>query len=692
MMPVDTRELPFGTVPFASMKVIRMNAILARCTPLARLLLSRQPLRGCGPVTAFVFTAFVAAAATFAQTPVDNGPPPNVTAAVVSIELAGSARVGSGVVVNDAGLIVTSYALAASGSKARLKYADGAETEAMGFVAARKGKDLILLKPKKASAKALPLKFFDGVPSLGGPVRLHAGPASAPYHWLNTRLLTVRAGDDMLAGLKRPLPATGNDVDTCWLAADGFLPDSGAGGAMLTVNNELLGMITATPDRSDRVHAGIHARHIAQLLKSPLTNPKPLASLKNFEDVSPIEIPESIPQALVNSGVEDRSKPLDEWISGLTLRIQAADAELVEFRPREDQLRIVAKDQVAGEREVAKQLQKVQDTAASIKPEVPRQERRNVTVEKVGSDGRTTIVNENRTVITYYFSARQKELLAALEREAADLQRKILQAQFDLKQSEFRIEKVSDDLDAGKRRVTILWNEMFLAADPLEIRGAADAERGLKALPSVTDTVGTTANTQLVKAILHLRLRQFDECEKAAVSAADLEKSLATVVQAIRGRAALLQGKKIEAAGLLGKISKKVSDDPRLLILQARIELDQGGYAAALRQLKQAEERGADSVEMGIALALIYATAPVKSATDGGKARAYAAQACEATLWRNSRALLALAAAHARLKDYEAAAEILDRAAAAAPPEEEKNFAAWKASVAQSDVLTFPWK
>lgn len=639
----------------------------------------------------FRLMAFVQVAATaHAQVPDPELPPPaQATAALVSIEVA-SGRSGSGVVVNDAGLIATSFSVAASGTKARIKYADGTETDVLGYVAARRGKDLILLRPKKPPLGLPPIKFFDGLQNPGTLVILHGGPRTAPINVLRARLLAVRAGDEVIAGFRRPLPTIGTDLDTCWLTVDGYLPETGVGGAVLTSDGQLSAMLVSTPAHTDRINFGIHSRHVAQLLKAAGTTPKALITLKNLEDTSLAGIPDSIPQALVTSGVDDRSKSIDDWFAGIALRIQTADAEQAECRPREDAQRVVAKNQVATERELTQQLQKVQDAAAAVKPELSKTERKLVTFESVQPDGSVKQGQEIRNVTTYAFSLRQKQFLANLEREANETKSRITRTQAALQQTEFRIQQTGEDLEAARRRMVILWNEMFLAADPLEIGGRAEAEKALKALPNVTDTLGTSANTLLVKAILHLRLRQFDACEAALTQAKDLDKSLDHLTLAFRGRMAYLQGKK-ESSSLLNKLPKKIPDDPRLLVVLARIELDQGNFAAALRQLKQAEERGGDAVEIGIAQALLISTTSQKG-SETPKALNAAAQACEATLWRDWRALLALSAAQARSKDYPAAAVTLERAAVSAPAGWEEKFEGWKENLARTEVLTFAWK
>ena len=196
------------------------------------------------------------------------------------------------------------------------------------------------------------------------------------------------------------------------------------------------------------------------------------------------------------------------------------------------------------ERDLTQQLQKVQDTAASVKPELSKTERKWVTFETLQPDGSVKSGQEFRNVTTYAFSLRQKQFLANLERESNEIRNRITRTQAALQQTEFRIQQTGEDLEAAKRRMVTLWNEMFFAADPLEIGGRTEAEKALKALPNVTDTLGTSANTLLVKAMLHLRLRQFDACEAALTQARDLDKSLEHLTLAFRGRMAYLQGRR----------------------------------------------------------------------------------------------------------------------------------------------------
>lgn len=637
-----------------------------------------------------LLAVFQVAAQASAQVPDPELPPPaQATAAMVSIEVAGG-RSGAGVVVNDAGLIATSFSVAASGTKARVKYADGTETDVLGYVAARRGKDIIILRPKKPPLGLAPVKFFDGLQNPGTLMILHGGPQTTPINVLRARLLAVRAGDEVVAGFKRPLPSVGTDLDTCWLTIDGYLPETGVGGAVLTSDGQLEALLVSTPAHTDRINSGVHARHVRQLLKSAASTPKALITLKNFEDAAPTDIPDSIPQALVTSGVDDRSKSIEDWFAGIALRIQTADAEQAECRPREDAQRVVAKTQVATERDLTQQLQKVQDTAASVKPELSRTDRKLVTFETVLPDGSVKPGQEVRNVTTYAFSPRQKQFLSNLEREANEIRSRIMRTQAALQQTEFRIQQAGEDLEVAKRRMVILWNELFVAADPLEIGGRQEAEKALTALPNVTDALGTNASTLLVKATLHLRLRQFDACEAAIAQARDLDKSLEHLALAFRGRMAFLQGKK-ESSALFNKLPKKIPDDPRLLMVLSRIELDQGNFAAALRHLKQAEERGGDAVEIGIAQALLISTTSQKG-SETVKALNTAAQACEATQWRNWRALLALSAAQARSKDYSAAGVSLERAAVSAPSGWEDKFVGWKENLARSEVLNFAWK
>ncbi len=160
---------------------------------------------------------------------------------------------GSGVIVDEDGWIVTNYHVVRRASKIRVTMADGTEYEAR-LVSGDQKNDLALLKidPKKK----LPfLEIASREPMLGETVVAIGNPFGYDH--------TVTKG--IISAKNRPLETEGQKFDDI-LQTDAAINPGNSGGPLINTRGELVGLNTAILAQAEGIGFAIPAKRVASLL------------------------------------------------------------------------------------------------------------------------------------------------------------------------------------------------------------------------------------------------------------------------------------------------------------------------------------------------------------------------------------------------------------------------------------------
>ena len=618
---------------------------------------------------------------------------PPVTGSIASLEISTERgnRVGSGVIVGAPHLVVTSFRLVQGASRIRAVFENNLSSEVTGIVAARQGSDLALLRLRQAPDTARPLPLAAKPAVKEDPAWLHAGIRSLPTAIIFGKVRDLRSGDEQAAHWE----ATASTVDCngWWIVTDVLLPPTGMGGALLTPTGELLGVMVGPVEKCDEVHVASDAAAIAALLQDRRDKPLPLASLRKHED----DLAESPPAGLdvdrLPPNLLRRRLPVKDRLDGLRKSLLSSEQEVTEIRRRQEHWRDEEIELSTQAAKLNREVDRLRRTRNDIRPE--ERKTRAVVREYVETDskGRSVVRSKNETEEYYEYSDRQRRQIAELSQQEQRGRADLEGLRVRIRISELQV-AVARAEDAGQRRYPAhLWNELFWLADPLELRSSDSAREFLDGVPRLIDALGTLPPILVARAVAHLRLRQFDECEADLEQGLDLDRDLLPVAQAIRARIAALQDSPARAKRLIDEATRKGKGkgDVRVLMLQSRMLLEHGDTAAAVRQLKRAQTLDDSDADLLAALAIIHANAADARIRNPQQALRFARQACDRTGWQDGLALLSLAGAAAAAGDFQNSGAWLELAADRPVGIAPSRFDVWRQQLAAKERLSFEW-
>jgi tetratricopeptide (TPR) repeat protein len=586
------------------------------------------------------------------------------------------------------------------------KFPNGDKFRVLGFVAANKGKDIVLLKIAKNGKN-----FLDGValqldtnadPKIDAELLLGGGPQSQPiagnyvYPKVNRRLL----GQEYLLGLTR-ISSTdiGRDPNTRWIWSSISRHISCNGGPVFDKRGKVVGMLSAALEPGMIVYSAIHIEHVVSLIPADEVKPKSIKLLPNWEDSVPnidhtLQLEPTAEEANSLGGVLQRRLSLPDRLIDLERRIIQAEQE------NENAAKLLVERQ-ARNLDLLAEIEKVQQQINGFVPEESYQEKyteteyvtEKVTKRERGSDGKSREVETTERVprkVTKYrtkYRHSQRQILAM-----SPLKTKVLELQTETQHNTNAI--AFDEMIRQpflQQLLRRLEDEYFYMADPLELQNKEEKQGFEAELTRAIDEGGAGGMVYLSRAVARIALRDYDGAQSDLNETNEVDSKYQGLVQTLELRLSLLKGDPANngsTSRVLSRLKSELDTDPRLAILAARIEIDKKDYDAAVKHLEIASRLSPDEIEIRHGLAWLLLSATTVNAK---RAIQEATALVRMSAGRDWSSIAALAAAYSHGGKNEQAIRSLDAALELAPRHALKVCEKWRNQLDQKLPMKQEW-
>ena len=184
-----------------------------------------------------------------------------VEPAVVRIDT--NKGVGSGVVIDDQGLVFTNFHVIADAPKPRSRFARANRSRPRVFWQSIRTRNLALLKIDKLT-KPTALKIATALPETGQPVASFGSPLGFSFTASEGIVSAVRKGEEVrkIVGdaLYREL---GYGGDATWVQSTAAISPGNSGGPLVNMNGEVLGLNTWTNTEGQNINFAISMQDMA---------------------------------------------------------------------------------------------------------------------------------------------------------------------------------------------------------------------------------------------------------------------------------------------------------------------------------------------------------------------------------------------------------------------------------------------
>ena len=626
-------------------------------------------------------------------------PDPALANSVVTIDVvAGNRpRVGSGVLLLEPNLVITSYRLVRGATKAQVHLANPPRVEVGGVVAADPATDLALLKLRKELPRGVPLRPADVVPRVGTSVWMLGGSQPDTPWFAHTEVRAVRGGlEQELAWNAKP-----GELHRAhrWITLKDPLPATTLGGGLFDPQGQLVGLLTSPPDEVLAVSHAVDVWAIRRLLRNVAENPIALSRLKGDLVGDPALLPQPAKPGTLPPEIERRSLPFPERLRSLNQSLTETEAVLPQVKQAIETILDAGRD---WEGRLAETQRGIVQSQAQYQEIVRNPEERKVTRTKSskGKNGR----DDEETKVQYEYSDRQRRRMRDLEQLVAAAKVRLSVLEQEGRVLQHRLQLARFEQQACERHTVRLAHELFWWADPLELRPAAQAQQLLTALADVNLPANLSTQVHLARAQAHLRLRNLAACEASLVEAQRGSGAEQPLIQALRTRAkswgstgdAKSAGKSAGKSGGKGT-GKGPADgagprvDDRLLALQVRGLLDREEYREAAQLLLRGTNSGDVDADLFATLSLLYSTTDAGTETRQKQAVPLAREALERSGGRDWLPLAAAAAALARSKEPSLARDWLAQCESHPDHQGRADSQAWRRALEANEPWSFDW-
>lgn len=204
----------------------------------------------------------------------------------------GGRSIGSGFVVDAAGVIATNFHVIHDAASAVCTFADGTEAAVTGFLAADLSRDLALLTIAAEDAGLKPLPLAKDLPRQGESIFAVGSPLGLSFRVSNGIVSavckTAEVDQDLFGDEEFPLSIK-FEPDMTWLQSDAAISHGNSGGPWLNMRGEVVGVCTWGLTSGNSLSFGSAVTELQKLVAGlPNVEPTPLAKLPRPE-TSPSE-------------------------------------------------------------------------------------------------------------------------------------------------------------------------------------------------------------------------------------------------------------------------------------------------------------------------------------------------------------------------------------------------------------------
>jgi len=151
---------------------------------------------------------------------------------------------GSGVVVDDAGLVLTNFHVIDDARSATVELRSNQTLEVIGFVAVDPRHDLALLKTR-AMSKPVAMRLAKELPGIGAKVAAFGNPKGLSFTTSEGIVSAIRTGKEISEVLgELAYRAQGYSTAATWIQTTAPISPGNSGGPLVTMNAELVGLNT----------------------------------------------------------------------------------------------------------------------------------------------------------------------------------------------------------------------------------------------------------------------------------------------------------------------------------------------------------------------------------------------------------------------------------------------------------------
>ncbi|MEX0979274.1 MAG: trypsin-like peptidase domain-containing protein [Pirellulales bacterium] len=180
---------------------------------------------------------------------------------------------GSGVIVDDTGLILTNYHVIEGATRAQVILKSGKSLQARGFLAVDPRHDLALVMTDPFDAGAA-VKVATTMPSIGEKVAAFGNPKGFSFTTSEGIVSAIRSGKELIETIGGDAYRyLGYSVDATWIQTTAPISGGNSGGPLVNMNAELVGLNTWSHTQGQNLNFAIALTDITRMLSRNSNKP-----------------------------------------------------------------------------------------------------------------------------------------------------------------------------------------------------------------------------------------------------------------------------------------------------------------------------------------------------------------------------------------------------------------------------------
>ena len=175
--------------------------------------------------------------------------------------------IGSGVVIDDKGRVITNYHVIDGARAAKVKFQNGRVAQVTGYVAIDASRDLALLQIENAKLRLSPIAIADKLPRKGERVAAFGNPQGLSFSTSEGIVSAIRSGAELsrLMG-SRTFQAFGYSTSSTWIQTTAAISGGNSGGPLVDMEGKLLGLNTLSQADGQNLNFAISAADIKRFI------------------------------------------------------------------------------------------------------------------------------------------------------------------------------------------------------------------------------------------------------------------------------------------------------------------------------------------------------------------------------------------------------------------------------------------